>query len=131
MKPVDKNERLSRFLSSRSHYSSQKREVKFGAFIGPKDSQDLSIFRTSTLSETAIWSIGENALRKSSRGLKARADLLAECVFDIGLEVVPETSDHPRHANIRPFPVEREQRQSIARELALKSTLVVFHQEEN
>ena len=120
MTVVAEQEKLSRFIFSRSHFSSTKGEVKFGAFIPPKGSKDLSVYRTSTLDDEAIWEIGLTNVQKERR-LKARANLLAKVVFDIGLEVVSETSSHELHANITPWPDDEVERKSIATELSLRS----------
>ncbi len=125
MVDVSEQEKLSRFIFSRSHFSPTKGEVKFGAFIPPKGSKDLSVYRISTLDDEAIWEIGLTEVQRA-QGLKARADLLAKVVFDIGLEVVPETSTHALHANITPWSDDEVERKSLATELALKSRLVIF-----
>ena len=120
-------EKLSRFIFSRSHFSPAKGEVKFGAFMPPKNSKDLSVYQTSALADEAIWEIGSAYVQKE-RQLKARADLFAQVVFDVGLDIVPETSDHRLHANITPWPDDEVERRSIATELALRSKLAILPQ---
>jgi hypothetical protein len=125
MTTIHEQEQLSRFIFSRRYFSPAKGEVKFGAFIPPKGSKDLSVHRTGTLGEEAIWKIGLTAVQ-SERGLKARADFLAAVAYDVGLQVIPETSTHELHANITPWPEDEIERRSLATELAFRSKLVIY-----
>ena len=45
-----RSEKLTRFIFSKRHFSVEKRIVKYGAFIPPPDSPDLSVFCISALS---------------------------------------------------------------------------------
>ena len=117
---VSPDEKLTRFIFSKSHFSVQKREVKFRAFI-PKGT-DISVYRISDLSEPEVWEIGRKYVQRDKRSIKARADLLAEVAYENDLKIIPDTtSPDNRHANITPLhPRERDR---IARILALASTL--------
>ena len=118
-------EKLARFIFSKSQFSAMKREVKFWAFIPPSNSKDISVYRTSSLTESEVWAIGLEYVQ-GKRTLRARAGLSAEQVYNYNLKVIPDTQPHELHANITPFPADKSERQSIARKLALASKLVIM-----
>ena len=91
----------------------------------PPDSEDLSVFRISSLSESEVWAIGRENVQ-GERTLRARADLSAEVVDENNLEVIPDTNAHELHANITSFPTDKSARDRIARKLALASQLVIM-----
>jgi hypothetical protein len=121
---VSPDEKLTRFIFSKSHFSVQKREVKFRAFI-PKGT-DISVYRISDLSEPEVWEIGRKYVQRDKRSIKARADLLAEVVYENHLTVILDPIPHELHANITPFPTDKSARDRIARKLALASQLVIM-----
>ncbi len=123
---VPPDEKLARFIFSTSHFSVVNQTVKYGAFIPPSSSADLSVYRISTLSDSEVWAIGREYVETGDRRLKARADFLAENVYENELEVISDAQPHDRHANITPFPADRRARNSIARKLALASKLVIM-----
>jgi hypothetical protein len=120
-----RSEKLTRFIFSKRHFSVEKKIVKYGAFIPPPDSVDLSIFCISALSEKEVWEIGWRNVETEKRRLKARADIFVSNVYENNLEVVPDPQSHELHANITPFPIDRRERDYIARRLALASKLVL------
>ncbi len=120
-----RSEKLTRFIFSKRHFSVEKKIVKYGAFIPPPDSVDLSIFCISALSEKEVWEIGWRNVETEKRRLKARADIFVSNVYENNLEVVPDPQPHELHANITPFPIDRRERDHIARRLALASKLVL------
>ena len=119
---VPPDEKLTRFIFSKSHFSKKNQTGKFGAFMPPPDSKDLSVFRISSISDSEVWRIGVEGVQ-GSRTLKARADLLAEVVYENHLTIIPDTVFHKLHANITPFPLDRIARQIIATKLADASKL--------
>ena len=118
-------EKLTRFIFSRRHFATEKKIVKYAAFVPPPNSEDLSVFRISTPSEREVWGIGRENVQ-GERTLRARADLLAEVVYENHLTVIPDTTPHELHANITPFPIDKIARDRIARNLALASQLVIM-----
>ena len=118
-------EKLTRFIFSKRHFSVEKKVVKYAAFMPPPDSEDLSVFRISSLSESEVWVIGRENVQ-GERTLRARADLLAEVVYENHLTVIPDIIPHELHANITPFPADKIARDRIARKLALASQLVIM-----
>lgn len=114
---------LSRFIFSKRHFSIENRTVKYGAFLPPPDSADLSVFFVSSLTNSEIWEIGCEYVQTDQRKLKARADLTVENVYAVNLKVVPDTQPHELHANITPFPLDKRERTALARKLAVASKL--------
>ena len=119
---VSPDEKLTRFIFSKSHFSKKNQTVKYAAFIPPVDSRDLSVFRILSISDSEVWRIGKEDVQ-GNRTLKARADLLATQVNQMDLKVVPDTKTHTLHANITPFPLDKIARQRIATKLANASKL--------
>ena len=127
---VQPDERLTHFIfSKKSGFSIERMDVKYGAFIPPKKSPgEISVYRTSSLTESEVWAIGEEYVKRGDRTIKARADLFAGDVYDIDfihLKVIPDTCPHHLHANIVPIPIDREDRDEVLRELARLSKLVI------
>ena len=121
---IDPNERISRFILSRNEFRPSDQTVKAKAFVPPKNKR-LSVYRTSTLSESTIWSIGnEFVAEPRGKTLYGRADLLAEDVYALQQKVEPETSIHPLHADIIPWPDGRDDILFLATQLALQSKFV-------
>ena len=119
---VSPDEKLTRFIFSKSHFSPKNQTVKYAAFIPPVDSRDLSVFRISSISDSEVWRIGKEDVQ-GNRTLRARADFSVAQVDKIDLKVVPDTKAHILHANITPFPLDRITRQIIATKLADASKL--------
>lgn len=123
---VSRNERLTRFIFSKSNFSVVNKRVKYGAFIPQKSSpEEISVYCTSSLTEIQVWAIGEEYVKRGARTIKARADLSAGDVYDIGLEVVPAPQPHELHANIIAIPIEKEDRNEVLEKLAGISKLVL------
>ena len=81
------------------------------------------MYRISHRTENEVWEIGREYIQGEQK-IKARADFLAEVVYENNLIVVTDTQVHELHANIMPFPIGKEDRDEILRELALASELV-------
>ena len=125
---VSPGEKLTRFIRYSNQFSHVKGEVRYRAFIPPKNSINLSVFRISLppeLSNNAVWKIGLDYVEREGIPIKARADLFVSDVAANNLEVISDEPP-PRHANITPFPADNKARQSIARKLAHASKLVVL-----
>lgn len=122
---VSENERISRFLLDKGHIRTSDKTVKYNAFMPPKTGK-LSVYRTEGVAEAEIWNIGQEkvaAIRKSP--LIGRADLLAQDIFDKGLDVVPETSPHPLHADIVGWEADTALVRLIALKLAATAKLIL------
>ncbi len=117
-------EKLTRFISSKSGFSIQNKTVSYRSFIPPKrNPQELSVYRISTLTENKVWEIGKEYVQGENE-IKARADFLAQVVYENNLIVIADAQVHELHVNIMPLPINREDRDEILRELALASELV-------
>ena len=128
---VPPGEKLARYIRYGSHFSVATNRVKHEAFLPHKNSEDLSVFRISGLSENQVWVIGREYVQQGGRPIKARADLRASDVYETNLKVIPDEQSHECHANITPFPIERsptdrKARRAIATRLADASNLVIM-----
>jgi hypothetical protein len=120
---VEPKENLSRYLFSRKNYNPTKQIVHYTAFMPPPDRR-LSVFRTSGLSEAAIWNIGDDVRRKRDKQLLGRADIESLSVYEVGLSIDP--NDIPlRHANIIRWPDDDSAIKLAAVELAQKAKLIL------
>jgi len=121
---INSQEVIARYITSKSGYSRQKDIVKPPAFMPPPNLK-LSVFRIDNLSEPDIWKIGiEKVINKMNKptNLHGRADIQALNIFDSNLQIEPDNIP-PRHANIIGWPELKEERKSIAQELAAKASL--------
>jgi hypothetical protein len=123
-KKINDQEVIARYITSKRWYSREKNVVKSQAFMPPADLR-LSVFRTDNLSEPEIWKIGYKEVigkMKQPRNLHGRADFQALNILVNNLEIDPDNTP-PRHANIIGWPEQKEERKSIAQELAAKASL--------
>ena len=121
---INPNERLSRFILHKNEFRRSNLSVKFKAFVPPKNKR-LSVYRTSTLSEDKIWSIGSEFVAKPrGKTLYGRADLLARTVYALKQKVEPETSLHCLHADVIVWPDSKDDIQFLATQLAQQSKFV-------
>ena len=121
---ITAQEALARFITSKRWYSREKNVVKPQAFMPPRDLK-LSVFRIDNLSEPEIWKIGfKKVIDKMNqpKNLHGRADIQALNILGISLQINPDNIP-PRHANIIGWPELKEERKSIAQELAAKASL--------
>ena len=128
---ISPDEKLTYFISSRSGFAPTKNEVKKSAFSPTtKSPNELSVYRTSSLTEDQIWEIGRKHVEKQIR-IKARADFSAgvfhenQFFREKNIKVIPAPHPHELHANITPIPINKEDRDEIFRELTLLCELVV------
>ncbi|MDH3975577.1 MAG: hypothetical protein OEV42_14965 [Deltaproteobacteria bacterium] len=125
---VTNNETISRFLTSRSHYSPNAplpaKRVKYGAFMPMmhEGKWECSVFRIDGLREDEVWHIGEAQIAKSSRKVHGRADIQVLSIGKKSLNVEPDNNP-PRHANIKGWPEEKSAQKLKAQELALEANL--------
>ena len=131
---VRPEERISRYILNGRYFKEEAGEIKAEAFLPTKPKPELqerqtSVYRTSDLEETNIWSIGDQhvANPEAKRFILARGDLPAKNVFSQDLRIVPHPFPHPRHANIVNWPNEEsnEHRKAIAILLAKEARLIV------
>ena len=121
MPPVEPQEHISRFIFSSGHFSTQHNRVKHNAFM-PVPNDGTSVFRTSSLSEPEVWSIGQAISTQRDQQLHARGDLFARQIFALSLGLEP-SEPPPRHANITGWPQEKDKVKLKAMEVAAQATL--------
>ena len=123
--PPGPREELSRYLLSRSHFSSTNQRVKYHAFLPAPRSMETSVFRIRGLRADEIWDLGQRLVAGPlGRPLRARADITTREVLEVGLAIHPDNRPE-RHATIRGWPEEKERQMILATELAAASQLHV------
>lgn len=123
-KTVERDEIISRFIFD--HRYCKDGVIRHHIFIPPTNSFEISVYRTKNLSENEIISIDDtyvSGLRgKTSLG---RADLKAESIFDLKLEIDPNGDPHPLHADICfSEHMTRDHQKQIALKLADSATFI-------
>ena len=118
------SEQLTRFLFSDKLFAVSVGRVKHHAFT-PRNGET-SVFRITGLANRRIWQIGQQSAG-AARGQspRARADLATVIVRQVGLDAVPATRLHKRHANIVGWLDDKEKERLAAMELARLSTLLL------
>jgi hypothetical protein len=100
------NDVLSRFLDSESRINRELRILKTSAFTD-KHPKGFSVFKTTSLSESAIWDIAYKYVIKSDSGkpLLGRGDLEVKFYREANLEIKKDEPP-PRHYNIFGMPID-------------------------
>ncbi len=102
---VEASEQIARYILSKRYFSASNHTVKYGAYL-PAPNGETSVYRISNIAEKEIWDIGRNYVAgPSKRTLHARGDSPAVAITKTGLEIVPEATPHPLHANIANCPI--------------------------
>ena len=122
---IHPEERFTRYILNKNYFSREKREVKYAAFMPPRDLK-LSVFRTSSIDDARIWDIGNNIVATpQGRTIKGRSDLEVRDVLEEGLRVEPFTEHHDLHAHVIGWPNKESEQRLFATKLALKATLIL------
>jgi hypothetical protein len=117
------DEVTSRYLRHSNQYAPSIGRVKPHAFHPAPADYKTSVFRVQGLTESEIWSLGDEHVRSPSGGeLRARAELLVAQIVGVGLQVEPQEPPQ-RHANIAGWPAEKDELMLKAHELAAVATL--------
>jgi hypothetical protein len=122
-KPLDPYEPISRYIFSKSNFSSQNQIVKPGAFL-PNNLQ-VSVFRTYELTDSESWDLADKEIvQKQSppKTLYGCAETTPKIIDDVDLDLVIDNNPH-RHGNIAAWPIEKHEQKMKAAELASKSKL--------
>jgi hypothetical protein len=115
-------EPLARFIFPKNHFGRQTQRPKPDAFLPIGLPLQTSVFRTLALTPSQVWDIGHEISSRRGRTLRARADISAGSIFDVGLLIDPDNTP-PRHANIVGWPEEKHGQLMLATELAEAATL--------
>jgi len=121
---VSDNEAIARFIFSSGHFAINTERVKYGAYLPAKDGET-SIYRVTGLHINEIWNIGKDFVETNDRKLRACAKTRANEITRHSLSIVPETDDHYRHANIKAWPTEKDEKRMLAIEIAESSKLLI------
>ncbi len=132
---VHPNDHVGRFVFEKKYVKNSK--VSYGAFgpHTPKNSPpkklETSVFLITRLKDSQIWDIRKGIERLRARPLLGRADVIAQNVYDVNLEIylcdAPNTVPHfDRHANLVGWPSDENELIMRASELALKASFSVF-----
>ena len=121
---VSAQEPISRFLFSKSQFTESTARISSNVFLPPKNSIHRSVYRTINYSEEKIWWLADNYVA-STKPVLARANIIAKHITDVGLEIVPDFTPHPRHANITKWPESKSAKKMKAVELTNRASLVV------
>lgn len=121
---VEASEQIARYILTKRHVSVTKGIVRPAAYM-PASNGETSVYRISDIAEKEIWDIGRKYVAEpSGRTLRARGDSPAAAITKTGLEIVPETTPHPLHANIVNWPSEKDEQKMLAVEIANEATLI-------
>ena len=124
---VKPSEPLGRFLTQSKHFVRTNNEVKFKAFMPPRNLR-LSVYRIYGLKLDEIWGAGQKVIlampeRKTLYGV---ADIKAGIVEREKLEIEPDKLPC-RHANIVGWPENDARQLSITQKLAAEAKLILKH----
>ena len=129
---VKAEENISRFLFyTPGEFNARTQHISPQAFkpAKPKPPERLeyqsSVYRTEGLKEMEIWKLGDEFVaRQRNLSILARADIQAEKISAIDLEISPDTRPHPRHANIINWPDSPEAR--MMKSVLLSQQAILF-----
>jgi hypothetical protein len=126
--PIDPRERLSRFVLNKDHIKPARRVVTYRAFFF-KIGTELSVSRTDGMNEDDVWAYSDEHVATPARpSVFGRADFNVEQMRareELTALSVEPTEPPVRHAAIRQWPVDEEQRRSVAQVLAALATCVI------
>ena len=83
---VGSQERITRFILNEDHFTVSTNRISHRVFIPPRNLNVISVCRTNNMECSAIWELGQLHVEdiKNGRVIYARADLIAQKVYDIG-----------------------------------------------
>lgn len=110
------SETVSRFLL-KDELRPDKRTIKYTAFMPPPHLRH-SVFRVSELSDQKIWVLAVEKVEPARGPVIGRGDLKVSQIVDRRLRVLPDADPESRHANIVDWPTTRDERATIAKDLA-------------
>jgi hypothetical protein len=115
---------LARFLLHRNDISPEHLRARPRAFL-PDSRGETSVFRIGGLNDDEVWETGRvEVSQKRGLPLYGRADVTTASVAGAGLDV--QSAEPPeRHAVIVGWPPAKEERISLAQQLAAEAQLVL------
>jgi hypothetical protein len=122
---VDPSENVSRFLF-KDNIRVLDNVIKPAAFLPTASPFEVSVFRTSELSEQAIWQLAVEQVEPERSHVKGpvigRGDLTVTILIEENLRVRPDQDLVSRHADIVNWPEDRAARATVAKVLAAKAS---------
>lgn len=114
---ADLSEPTSRFLLEKD-LRPDKVTIRHTAFLPPSNNLQLSVFRVSGLSDQQIWAVAVEKVEPARGAVIGRGDLTVSQIVARRLKVSPDADPLSRHANIVDWPADRDERATIAKDLA-------------
>ena len=124
MPTAAKPERVARILVER-HFSVEKQIVKYNAFLPALSdgAWSTSVFDADGLTDSDVWALGERHVASArNKPVYGYPDISVLAVEEQRL-TVDRAEPPPRHCDIVGWPSAKEERISVAQELAAQSTL--------
>lgn len=116
---LDVSETVSRFLL-KDDLRPDKKTIKYTAFMPPSHLRH-SVFRVSGLSDQQIWVLAVEKVEPARGHVIGRGDLEVSQIVARRLRVLPDADPVSRHANIVDWPTDRDERATIAKDLAAEA----------
>ena len=124
MTTATKPERVARILVER-HFSVTKNLVKYNAFMPAlwNGVWSTSVFDADGLPDGELWALGAiHVAAKRGKPVYGHADVATKAVEKTGL-LVERAESPPRHCDIIDWPAAKEDRISVAQDIAAESIL--------
>ena len=130
---LNSNEKLTRFLFSKNNYSFKYKRVKLGSFMPPPNSTSLSMCHITGVEEREIWTMCEKDIEPiRKKTAKARADIAVSDILVASrkLSCILDRIGYKNHVSVNGWPTEKDMRQVIAQDLAVRSELKIRSKDE-
>jgi hypothetical protein len=113
---VNPSEPVSRFLL-KGDVRPDGKTIKYSAFMPPPNLR-LSVFLVSNLSDQQVWELAVKNVEPVRGPVIGRGNLSVSQVVARRLNVSPDVDPASKHANVVNWPEDRDERATIAKELA-------------
>lgn len=121
---VAAHENISRFIFQKAHFAEKSGVVKYGAFMPPPSSFEVSVYRTTGISKNKKWMLCVLFVEPyTGRKPKACADVNAAVVLGNTLTFKADGKPQRRHANIVGWGDEKSGRMMLAKIIAARAVL--------
>lgn len=128
---VEAQEKLSRFVLSRSHFRPSDGTVKQNAFV-PHPHVALSVNRDREATDDETWQIGAAVASQTGKTLYGKADALAATYQSQGLTAnAGPIIGNPNHVDIIGWPKDKAAQKDLAQEIAAVAKFVASKKSEN
>ena len=122
MTEVAHTEHLTRYLLDRATIRSDG-NLHWRALL-PNKEGETSVYRADGWSDGQTRDVGiQEVAMPQGKAIVGWADLMAKAVYDVSLNVRPDTNPLSRHADIVSWPIEKDKHKAIAIDLAAEATV--------